>query len=166
MVTVREMAALPGFPGARAIKKCIFIVCTREKGLRVMSVKITFGIVSLLAVLSCTPSSSLKKSEPVLLDRQECDKYGFSMAECRQIYQSGVSMAKIHKLLGAGISISEYFEKPWVNLNISEKKWIRKRRSGLSQKDLEMMYRAGENAESDPETGKQSTEEIQGPAGE
>lgn len=93
-----------------------------------------------VALMSCAASRTADQGEPVLLSRQECDRYGLTMAECKQIYQSGISISKVERLLGAGISMAEYFEQPWIRLDIPEKKWFKKRRAGLAPEDLELMY--------------------------
>jgi hypothetical protein len=64
------------------------------------------------------------------------EKLGISKTEWIMIQDNNISMNKVAELLGAGIGIGEYIEKPWIGLNMTESKWISKRRSGLTNEEI------------------------------
>jgi hypothetical protein len=66
------------------------------------------------------------------------EKYGLSKTEWQMIQDNKIPMKKVEELLKTGISITEYLEKPWDRLHISEHAYINKRRSGLSAYDIEL----------------------------
>lgn len=72
------------------------------------------------------------------------ERLGLSQSEWKMIQENSMSMAMVEKLLKDGVGISEYFRKPWESVGLSEDKWLVKRRSGLSNRDIEMQFRATE----------------------
>jgi hypothetical protein len=64
------------------------------------------------------------------------EKLGLSKTEWIMIQDNKIPDEKVEELLKAGIGIGEYVNKPWVNLGMSEEKWINKRRSGLTNDDI------------------------------
>jgi len=90
----------------------------------------------LLLVALCVTGVWAADAEKVTWDKDKCESLGLSLTECRQIQKSGLAEKKVHELLECGISISEYFKEPWKALGLSEKKWIKKRRSGLTNEDM------------------------------
>ncbi len=70
------------------------------------------------------------------------EKLGLSKTEWIMIEQNHMPMSQVEDLLKAGIGISEYFKKPWVELNMTEQKWIEKKRSGMSSYDIEIEAKA------------------------
>ncbi|MBD3322258.1 MAG: hypothetical protein GF350_14255 [Chitinivibrionales bacterium] len=69
-------------------------------------------------------------------EKEYYEKLGLSLPEWQYIKRSGMPMKKVFKLLQAGISITEYSQEPWKEMNISEWRWIRKRRSGLTDEQI------------------------------
>lgn len=74
------------------------------------------------------------------------ERLGLSKTEWIMIEENHMPMNKVEDLLKAGIGISEYFKNPWVELNMTEQKWIEKKRSGMSSYDIEIEAKAN-NAE-------------------
>lgn len=64
------------------------------------------------------------------------EKLGLSKTEWIMIQENEIPPGKVEDLLKAGIGIGEYVKKPWMNLGMSEEKWINKRRSGLTNDDI------------------------------
>ena len=69
------------------------------------------------------------------------EKLGISKTEWLLIQDNKIPMSKVAELLTSGIGIGEYVDKPWLRLNMSEDKWISKRRSGLTQEEIESKVR-------------------------
>ena len=65
------------------------------------------------------------------------ERLGLSLTEWKLITDSKMPMSKVESLLKDGIGISEYFRKPWEPIGLTESKWIAKRRSGLTNYDIE-----------------------------
>jgi hypothetical protein len=64
-------------------------------------------------------------------DKETYERLGLSQTEWELVEDAGMSMEKVEELLKAGISISEYFEYPWLELGMTEKEWIERRRAGV-----------------------------------
>lgn len=77
---------------------------------------------------------------------QPWERLGLSITEWKMIEDNKMPMEQVEELLQAGIGISEYFQKPWLSLNMTEKEWIGKKRSGMSSYDIELQANAA-NAE-------------------
>lgn len=89
---------------------------------------------ALLVVLVWIPSFSQDDNKP-------WERLGLSLTEWKLITDSNMPMSKVESLLKDGIGISEYFEKPWEPLGMTESRWIAKRRSGLTNYDIEQQAR-------------------------
>ncbi|MBD3422125.1 MAG: hypothetical protein GF398_18590 [Chitinivibrionales bacterium] len=74
-------------------------------------------------------------------EREFYEKLGLSMNEWKMIKSSGMPLKKVYELREAGISVNEYFDRPWEQLDIGEKEWIKKRRRGLTDEDIRHDYR-------------------------
>ncbi len=70
------------------------------------------------------------------------ERLGLSKTEWIMIEENHMPMRQVEDLLKAGIGIDEYFKKPWVELNMTEQKWIEKKRSGMSSYDIEVEAKA------------------------
>lgn len=70
------------------------------------------------------------------------ERLGLSKTEWIMIEENQMPMSKVEELLKAGIGISEYFNKPWIEFNMTEQKWIEKKRSGMSSYDIEIEAKA------------------------
>lgn len=66
------------------------------------------------------------------------ERLGLSKTEWMMIEDNKMPMSQVEFLLKSGIGISEYFKKPWVDLGLTEQKWIEKKRSGMSNYDIEI----------------------------
>jgi hypothetical protein len=64
------------------------------------------------------------------------EKLGISQTEWMMIQEHHLPMSKVGELLQNGIGIREYFNQPWVELRLSESRWIAKRRSGLTNEEI------------------------------
>ena len=71
-------------------------------------------------------------------DLRPWERLGLSLTEWDLITTNNLPMKKVEELLKAGIGIGEYFESPWIPLNLTEEQWIAKRRSGLTSYDIEL----------------------------
>jgi len=50
---------------------------------------------------------------------QPWERLGLSITEWKMIEDNKMPMEQVEELLQAGIGISEYFQKPWINLNMT-----------------------------------------------
>jgi hypothetical protein len=64
------------------------------------------------------------------------EKLGLSKTEWMMIQENKIPMSKVAELLKAGIGIGEYVNKTWIDLGLSEEKWLNKRRSGLTNEEI------------------------------
>jgi len=62
---------------------------------------------------------------------------GISEGEFELVKKNGMSRKKLLDLVEYGIMPTEYFDKPWEKLGISEEKWVSGRKAGLENADLE-----------------------------
>lgn len=79
-------------------------------------------------------------------DLEPWEKLGISKTEWKMIHDNKMPMGQVEDLLKAGIGISEYFKRPWEELGLTESKWIEKKRSGMSNYDIELEAKSS-NAE-------------------
>ena len=70
-----------------------------------------------------------------------CEEMGLTQWEFQQAKQEGVSRDKLTNLVEMGIRPSEYLQKPWEKLGVSEQEWIRQRSGGLEDADIDRSYR-------------------------
>jgi hypothetical protein len=89
------------------------------------------------------------------------ERLGLSKTEWIMIEENHMSMSQVEDLLKAGISISEYFKKPWIELNMTEQRWVEKKRSGMSSYDIEIEAKA-KNAEWETEMKSGFRSEMSG----
>ena len=78
-------------------------------------------------------------------DSRPWERLGLSLTEWKLIKDNDMPMSKVESLLKDGIGISEYFRKPWEPIGMTESKWIAKRRSGLTNYDIEQEARYAQN---------------------
>ncbi|NLG19361.1 MAG: hypothetical protein GX556_18730 [Fibrobacter sp.] len=71
-------------------------------------------------------------------DNKPWERLGLSQTEWMLIEEHNISMHKLEQLLKDGIGVGEYIQKPWEKLGMSESKWMAKRRSGLTNYDIEL----------------------------
>lgn len=97
-------------------------------------------------------------------EMQPWERLGLSKTEWKMIEDNHMPMSKVEDLLKDGIGISEYFKEPWIDLNLSEQRWIEKRRSGMSNYDIETQAKTNNSEwKTDMKSGFQS--EINGFSG-
>jgi hypothetical protein len=83
-------------------------------------------------------------------DSRPWERLGLSITEWNMIQENNLPMNKVEELLKAGIGISEYFDQPWITINLTEEEWIGKRRSGMTSYDIELEAKTiAPNSESD-----------------
>jgi hypothetical protein len=73
-------------------------------------------------------------------DKEAYEKLGLSETEWVKIKEAKMPLSKVHELMKSGITISEYFSMPWKELRISEKEYIRLRRTGHSDAEVRWMH--------------------------
>lgn len=66
---------------------------------------------------------------------------GLTQWEFQQIRESGVSKAKLLSLLELGVRPSEYLQKPWEPLGVTEAQWLAERGKGMEDSDIDRSYR-------------------------
>ena len=66
---------------------------------------------------------------------------GLTQWEFQQAKQEGISRDKLTNLVEMGIRPSEYLQKPWEKLGVSEQEWISQRSGGLEDADIDRSYR-------------------------
>lgn len=71
-------------------------------------------------------------------DSRPWERLGLSITEWNMIQDNNLPMEKVEELLKAGIGIGEYFDQPWITINLTEEQWIAKRRSGMTSYDIEL----------------------------
>ncbi len=69
------------------------------------------------------------------------ERLGLSQTEWKLINDNNIPISKVNQLLMDGVSIHEYLDKPWVGLEMTEDKWMNKRRSGMTSYDIELECR-------------------------
>lgn len=62
---------------------------------------------------------------------------GLSQKEYQSARNSNLTKSKLLHFLELGIRPNEYLKKPWINLGVSEKKWIELRTAGMEDSDIE-----------------------------
>lgn len=66
------------------------------------------------------------------------EKLGLSQTEWKMIKDADLSIKKVESLLKDGIGIEEYLSKTWENYGLTESEWIQKRRSGMTNYDIQL----------------------------
>ncbi len=66
------------------------------------------------------------------------EKYGLSQTEWKLITDNNIPIEKVEELLKIGVDITEYVNKPWEDLSLTEERWLSKRRGGMSSYDIEL----------------------------
>ena len=65
------------------------------------------------------------------------EEMGLTQWEFQQAKQEGISRDKLTNLVEMGIRPSEYLQKPWEKLGVSEQEWIKKLSGGLEDADID-----------------------------
>ena len=69
------------------------------------------------------------------------EEMGLTQWEFQQAKQEGISRAKLTSLVEMGVRPSEYLQKPWEKLGVSEEDWLAQRSGGLEDADIDRSYR-------------------------
>jgi hypothetical protein len=75
------------------------------------------------------------------------EKYGMSQVEWKKFQASGLTLKELEELLKMGVTLNEVLSRPWISLQITKRQWLRQRKQGLSNEDIEAFY--GEKQEGD-----------------
>ena len=69
------------------------------------------------------------------------EEMGLTQWEFQQAKQEGITRAKLTSLVEMGVRPSEYLQKPWEKLGVSEEDWLAQRSGGLEDADIDRSYR-------------------------
>lgn len=69
------------------------------------------------------------------------EEMGLTQFEFQQAKQEGISRDQLTRLVELGVRPSEYIQKPWEKLGISEEEWLSQRSDGLEDADIDRSYR-------------------------
>ncbi len=96
-------------------------------GMKLLTIKI------LALILFCSLSAQAKD------DWQGFDyrDYGITAAEYQKVRENNMSRKRLLILLEYGIMPSEYFSEPWKKLGISEPNWVKGKKQGLEDGDMD-----------------------------
>jgi hypothetical protein len=77
-------------------------------------------------------------------DQWEGFKYeemGLTQWEFQQAKEEGISREKLTHLVELGVRLSEYLQRPWEKLGVSEDQWLDERSAGMEDADIDRSYR-------------------------
>ncbi|MBO7062080.1 MAG: hypothetical protein IKN70_10030 [Fibrobacter sp.] len=69
------------------------------------------------------------------------EEMGLTQWEFQQAKEEGVTREKLTHLVELGIRPSEYLQKPWMRLGVTEEQWLSQRSQGLEDADIDRSYR-------------------------
>lgn len=69
------------------------------------------------------------------------EELGLTQWEFQQAREAGLDRDKLLKLLELGIRPSEYLQKPWERLGVTEAIWLQERTAGMDDSDIDRSYR-------------------------
>ncbi len=69
------------------------------------------------------------------------EEMGLTQWEFQQAKQEGVTRDKLTRLVEMGVRPSEYIQKPWEKMGVSEDEWLGQRSKGLEDADIDRSYR-------------------------
>lgn len=69
------------------------------------------------------------------------ENMGLTQWEFQQVKNSGMSKEKLLHLLEIGIRPTEYLQKPWERLKVTEQQWLDERAKGMEDSDIDRSYR-------------------------
>lgn len=69
------------------------------------------------------------------------EEMGLTQWEFQQAKQEGISRDKLTRLVEMGVRPSEYIQKPWEKMGVSEDEWLGQRSKGLEDADIDRSYR-------------------------
>ncbi|MCQ2098777.1 MULTISPECIES: hypothetical protein [unclassified Fibrobacter] len=69
------------------------------------------------------------------------EEIGLTQWEFQQAKKEGLSRDKLTHLVETGVRPSEYLQKPWEKLGVSEEEWLNQRTGGMEDADIDRSYR-------------------------
>ncbi|MCF0216192.1 MAG: hypothetical protein HUK21_06930 [Fibrobacteraceae bacterium] len=69
------------------------------------------------------------------------EEMGLSQWEFQKAREEGISRDKLTRLVELGVRPSEYIQRPWERLGVSEEAWLSQRSEGLEDADIDRSYR-------------------------
>jgi len=69
------------------------------------------------------------------------EEIGLTQWEFQQAKKEGITRDKLTHLVEVGIRPSEYLQKPWEKLGITEEEWLNQRTGGMEDADIDRSYR-------------------------
>lgn len=88
---------------------------------------------------SYTAGSTTSSSDP--WEGFKYEEVGLSQWEFQQAKEAGITRDKLTTLVELGIRPSEFLQKPWEQLGVSEEQWIKERSQGMEDSDIDRSYR-------------------------
>lgn len=74
-------------------------------------------------------------------DSFSVEEMGLTQWEFQQAKEAGLTRDKLTKLVELGIRPTEYLQKPWEQLGVSEEDWLEQRTQGLEDSEIDRSYR-------------------------
>lgn len=102
------------------------------------------GLLTLLLLLFSTAASA-NEWEGV-----DHEGLGISQEEFQMVKEKGMSKTRLLQLLEYGISPSEYFSEPWKKLGVTEGYWLKEKKAGMADDDIDRSYRKQSSHNLDP----------------
>ena len=69
------------------------------------------------------------------------EEMGLTQWEFQQIKEAGISRDKLTRIVELGVRPSEYLQKPWEKMGITEDAWLAQRSEGMEDADIDRSYR-------------------------
>jgi hypothetical protein len=69
------------------------------------------------------------------------EEVGLTQWEFQQAKEAGLSREMLTRLVELGVRPSEYIQKPWERLGVTENAWLKEREQGLEDSDIDRSYR-------------------------
>ena len=69
------------------------------------------------------------------------EEAGLTQWEFQQAKEAGISREKLTRLVELGVHPSEYLQKPWERLGVTEEAWLSQRAQGMEDSDIDRSYR-------------------------
>ncbi len=96
--------------------------------------KLTLGLVLLVLFVNSSYSKENTDDEWYGFDYKEA---GISASEFDMVKEKGMSREELLELLEIGIMPSEYFDEPWKKLGVSKSHWIKQKKQGMEDADID-----------------------------
>ena len=94
--------------------------------------------IGLTVFLACAMSFAQFDDEPS--GDEESTEQSYSYGDDASV-EEGISRDKLTRLVELGVRISEYLQKPWNKLGVSEEDWLAQRSQGMEDADIDRSYR-------------------------